>query len=147
MQCDQIGRFWVPILFQKLPKYLATFRAIVTKMCTDLQKLFRTKWLSLFLIAFNFKHGCWSFRRSMESYFDQKHEQTKSFMNPWKVRVHFCLRPTAEGPGNYLSCSCSGHFINLLLGCTSGYTSGVNFWFKSVRIPRTSPGRVWLRST
>ena len=33
---------------------------------------------------------------------------------------YFCLWPTAEGPSNYLSCSCSRHFINLLLGCTSG---------------------------
>ena len=30
----------------------------------------------------------------------------------------------AEGPTNYLSCSGSGHFVNLLLD----YTSGVHFW-------------------
>ena len=35
--------------------------------------------------------------------------------------LNFCLWPTAEVPCNYLSCSCSsGHFVNLLLGCTSG---------------------------
>ena len=36
--------------------------------------------------------------------------------------LSFCLRPTAKGPGNNLNCyfSCSGHFVNLLLGCTSG---------------------------
>ena len=39
--------------------------------------------------------------------------------NPADV-YYFCLWPTAEGPSNYLSCSCSRHFINLLLGCTSG---------------------------
>ena len=39
--------------------------------------------------------------------------------NPTDV-YYFCLWPTAEGPSNYLSCSCSRHFINLLLGCTSG---------------------------
>ena len=32
-----------------------------------------------------------------------------------------CLRTTAKGPTNYLSCSsCSGHYVNLLLGCTFG---------------------------
>ena len=41
----------------------------------------------------------------------------------------------AEGPSNYLSCSsCSGHFVNLLLG--------VHLWFKSFRRPRTSPGLI-----
>ena len=34
----------------------------------------------------------------------------------------FCLGPTAKGPNNYLSCSCSVHFVNLLLW----YTSGLN---------------------
>ena len=30
-------------------------------------------------------------------------------------------RSTVEGPSNYyLSCFCSGHLVNLLLGCTSG---------------------------
>ena len=48
---------------------------------------------------------------------------------PWFLRsfaigilifADFCLRPTAEGPSNYyLSCSCSGHFVNLLLEFTS----------------------------
>ena len=33
---------------------------------------------------------------------------------------NYCLRPTAEGHCNYLSCSCSGHFVNLLLERTSG---------------------------
>ena len=35
----------------------------------------------------------------------------------------FCLRPTAERPNNYLSCSsssCSGHLVNLFLGCSYG---------------------------
>ena len=59
----------------------------------------------------------------------------------------FCLWPKAKRPGNYLSCS--WHVVNLLLGCTyevhfSGqllrYISGVQFWFKSGRRPRTSPG-------
>ena len=37
-----------------------------------------------------------------------------------KVASHIALQPTAEGPSNYFSCSCSGHFVNLFLGCTSG---------------------------
>ena len=37
-----------------------------------------------------------------------------------KIEIfYFCLRPKAGGPSNYLSC-CSGHVVNLLLGCTSG---------------------------
>ena len=37
----------------------------------------------------------------------------------------FCRRPTAKRSSNYLSCcSCSGHFVNLLMGCTWRYTSG-----------------------
>ena len=41
---------------------------------------------------------------------------------------------------NYFSCCCfsSRHFVNLLLACTSG----LHFWFKSGRRPRTSPGLV-----
>ena len=40
-----------------------------------------------------------------------------------KDYINFCLRPKAdEEPSNYLSCSCSGHFVNLL----PGYTSGLN---------------------
>ena len=41
----------------------------------------------------------------------------KKYFFPFFVRLcNFCLWPTAEGPGNYLSCSssCCGHFINLL---------------------------------
>ena len=45
---------------------------------------------------------------------------------PFNHQNTFCLQPMAEGPSNYLGCccssSCSGHFINLLLG----YTSGLN---------------------
>ena len=47
---------------------------------------------------------------------------------------HFCLRPTAEGPSNYLSYSSF-----LVLG-TLLITSGQHFWFKSGHRPRTSPG-------
>ena len=39
----------------------------------------------------------------------------------------FCRRPTAKRSSNYLSCCscfCSGHFVNLLMGCTWRYTSG-----------------------
>ena len=41
-------------------------------------------------------------------------------LNFVELKYHFCLQPTAEGPSNYLSCCCcfSGHFVNLLLGCT-----------------------------
>ena len=43
----------------------------------------------------------------------------------WSQETSFCLRPTAKGTSNFLSCFCSsGHFVNLLLGCTSG----VLFW-------------------
>ena len=45
----------------------------------------------------------------------------KMFLN--QVRVSFCLRPMAEVPSNYLSCS-SGQLVNLLLGCTPG----LHFW-------------------
>ena len=38
----------------------------------------------------------------------------------WESLAHFCRRPTAKGPSNYLSSSSSGHLVNLLLGCTSG---------------------------
>ena len=32
----------------------------------------------------------------------------------------FCLQLTAEGPSIYLRCSCSRHFVYLLLRCTFG---------------------------
>ena len=33
----------------------------------------------------------------------------------------FCMGPMTVGPSNYLSCcSCSGHLVDLFLGCTSG---------------------------
>ena len=34
----------------------------------------------------------------------------------------------AEGPTNYLSCSCSGHFVNYFWTTLLEYTSGVHFW-------------------
>ena len=40
--------------------------------------------------------------------------------------LHFCMRLTGEVPCNYLICSSSGHLNNLLLGCTSGCTFGLN---------------------
>ena len=41
-------------------------------------------------------------------------------------------RSTVEGPSNYyLSCFCSGHLVNLLLGCTSGLNLAAD-------LPRTS---------
>ena len=53
---------------------------------------------------------------------------TGSILSGLVVRPHslryvydfcLCLWPTAEGPSNYLRCSCFGHLIDLLLGCTS----------------------------
>ena len=53
-----------------------------------------------------------------------------------KRKLHFCLKPTAEVPINKLSCCCcSGHLVNLLLGCTSGLNL-------AAYLPRTSPGLV-----
>ena len=45
----------------------------------------------------------------------------------------FCLRPTAEGPSNYLSCCCcySEHFVNLLLGCSSVLNLAAETWNQS----------------
>ena len=44
---------------------------------------------------------------------------------------------SAKGPSNYMSCcSCSEHFHL--------FTSGVHFWFKSDRRPRTSPSLDYL---
>ena len=46
----------------------------------------------------------------------------------------------AEVPSNYLSCSsCSGHFVNLLLGYTPGHSSGLNL---AEDLGRTSLGLV-----
>ena len=58
----------------------------------------------------------------------------------YKVWFYFWLTPIAEVPSNYLSYSCSGHQVNLFLGCTSGLHFWVHFWFKSGHMPRTSPG-------
>ena len=67
------------------------------------------------------------------------------WLDRFSILGHFCLRPTAKRPSNYLSCSCccsssSRHLINFLLGDTSG----VHFWFKSGCRPRTNPGLVFF---
>ena len=53
--------------------------------------------------------------KKLKNSFVLMHEPSK---NVKTFHGFFCLRPTAEGPSNYASCS--GHFVNLLLGCTSG---------------------------
>ena len=53
------------------------------------------------------------------------------------VRTAFVLLPTAEGPSNYLSSS-SGHFVNLLLGCTSGLNLAADLGPVLVLLPSVS---------
>ena len=51
--------------------------------------------------------------------------------------------PLFEGHSNYLSCSssCSGHLVNLLLGCTFRGAGGY-LWFKSGPRLSANPGLV-----
>ena len=42
------------------------------------------------------------------------------FLGYFEKHIFVCLRPMADGPSDLLSCSCSGNFVNLLMGCTYG---------------------------